>query len=72
MDVAAGDGVADAEELEAAVGVLDEGLGPPAEQGAVVDGAEVGGQRLELEVQVSRGRRGTPRRSTAVHGTDVL
>src|SRR3546814_1269861 len=52
VDVAAGDGVADTVEAEAAVRVAHRLLRPAGGERVVVDGAEVGAERLQIEVEV--------------------
>jgi hypothetical protein len=56
VNVAAGGGIAYAEQLEAAVGVVHLPLRSSGEQGVEIDLAEVRGLRLELEVQLVRGQ----------------
>src|SRR3546814_16097593 len=52
VDVAAGDGVADTVEAEAAVRVAHRLLRPAGGERVVVDGAEVGAERPQIEVEV--------------------
>src|SRR3546814_16717359 len=52
VDVAAGDVVADTVEAEAAVRVEHRLLRPAGGERVVVDGAEVGAERLQIEVEV--------------------
>jgi hypothetical protein len=57
VDVAAGHGIADAEQLESAIPIVDRALRAAGEQRIEVDLAEVGGGRLQLEIEVVRGQR---------------